>query len=63
MHRFPHLVGEKIHLVTGVCFSPLTTGGTHQLLVSPTYEREEAYTRNKVYFLLVGSVMKVTLEL
>ena len=44
---------EKIHPVTGVCFSPFTADGTHQLWVPPTCEREEAYTRNRMYILVL----------
>ena len=51
-YTYDLLPNEKIHLVTGVCFSPLTVGRTHQLWVPPTCEREEAYTHNRVYFLL-----------
>lgn len=40
---------EKIHPVTSVCFSPLRVGGPHQLWVLPACERNEAYTRNRVY--------------
>ena len=40
-----------LSFVTSVCFSPLTASRTHQLRVPPACEREEAYTRNRVYFL------------
>ena len=41
----------KQRIFTGVCFSPLTASRTHQLRVPLACEREEAYTRNRVYFL------------
>ena len=40
-----------LSFVTSVCFSPLTASRTHQLRVPLACEREEAYTRNWVYFL------------
>ena len=46
------LPNEKIYSVTGVCFSPLIAGETHQQWVPPICEREEGYTHNGVYFLL-----------
>ena len=41
---------EKIHPLTGICFSPLTTDETHSLWIPPACEREEACTCNWVYF-------------
>ena len=51
MGQLPLLRVKKIHLVTQVCFPPLTVDGTHQLWVSPTCERKKTYTQDKIYFL------------